>query len=436
MQLKQKVKCTIASMDYYTLQSQCLPLLCSSAELWRQAVAYIVEHMNMDELTQWDQALDEGQEATSVRPIGSTKEAACRLMRHAATAAVSDFGEPPEADTEIECAPPEDAFAEYSEDIFHHCFLAPVAAYSAASATHWPDEEDIRDVLPAEALSDDPTFNCFPRWDTLLAEKVSPGHWLAVQQELRTKDFVLNQLERQLGFEQGRDEWLMSEWHWREKRERHIINLTLQESSCEMVFEHVGQAVNMFMGEDQHVEDTYCKQGNNYWMSEAQSTHVLFNDIQQKSVQDSAGLTDYDREEYDAHMQPVLLDLLTNFNTRRSDAQRQQLSIVQQMQKHHKKVRKRLLASAIASLGDNNGSISSSDAPQEIMNENSIVFDEVAYPHPHEDDRTQQDELEGWSVEESSGDVTTRAPSVDEVLSECGLLERSHTASEGDSSAS
>lgn len=371
--LKQRLKSTIASMDGPTLHRRCLPLLRCDRDRFCQAVLQIVEDLNTDELRHWSEEF-----SMSLRSLRTERQAA-ETTPKLAVAAVSDFGEPPEAISEFEVAASVDVVEDYVEEVVLHQ-LIPLVAPSAQLAARRSGGETISDFPIPEAYSDDPTN--VPVWDVFLGSQpdadtddqsqnyVSAGQWLAVQQELRTKDFAIEQLQRQLGFEQSRDEWLMSEVHWREKRERHITSLAWRDACSAEVFNEVDQAVNTFMGEDRLVEDMYCLHGQDWWTSEAEAIHGLFSDITSRGLQDHTELTDIDRMEYNAYLKPMLEKFLKSFNTRRSDAEELQSSIVQEMKKHHTKVRNRLLATAMPF--EDSTSLSSNETLNDTISEDLV----------------------------------------------------------------
>jgi hypothetical protein len=220
------------------------------------------------------------------------------------------------------------------------------------------DDGVLSDFPSPEAFADDvaPTTTCVADHFAAMLESyygntdldfsVSQGLWLASQQELKVKDFMLAQLTRQLFFERGREDWLKSEQQWRETREQHFS--CFAQDGCTGVADHDAlQAANMqvttSMTEDQRLEECYNSNFCSFWTEEARSIDMLLNDIEQQSCKDHSEMTGSDKDEYDKHLLPIFSTLTENFKFRRQEANQLRREIVQDLHSHLDTVRKRHL---------------------------------------------------------------------------------------------
>lgn len=330
---KQVLRWAISKMNEVHLQYLSAMLVCSSGDLLRQAMMYAVDILSGEELLKWEEATDKAaaEEIPELRKndLGPAVTGNLPLL--------SDFPVPEEDPEEFGLAL-EDLLSQNDQDVVG---------------------TELSDFPAPEAHSSDPDgalftlWDCFPsQWvenqeygfDNCWPTEVSRGRWLAEQQELRTKDFMMSQLERQLEFERGRGDWLTSELTWRELREGRVTVLAQKQTTgLEKDVESDMLEVGQFLDEDLRLQHAFTSQTASFWSCEANSTKSLRCDLEQQVLKDRCLLDDTDRAEYDQHLITVFHGLRHSFESRRFEAREHQRIMSSALQMHHGKVRDRHL---------------------------------------------------------------------------------------------
>lgn len=179
----------------------------------------------------------------------------------------------------------------------------------------------------------------------------SKGQWLAMQQELRMKDFVVQQLERQLGFERGCDKWLATESTSMERRRE---QLGFCAAECEGAFDRSRQVLACMAAnseievESKRTEDTYVTRNEGWWHSEAEFVKALYQRVEVQSTADLSDMSERDRVAYHEYIQPLVQKLVTTFNTRRFQAEQFREQRLRALQQHHEDLLRRHMSSAMS----------------------------------------------------------------------------------------
>lgn len=148
----------------------------------------------------------------------------------------------------------------------------------------------------------------------------SQGQWLALQQELRMKDFVVRQLERQLGFERGVEELLVAQCDSRDRFCEEQVDFLAEKLQGE--FDSTGMsAVDAMDHTDKQIEDTFIQRNVCWWQSEAQSVRSMYENVESQSNADQAQLSDQDKTMYFVHLQRLVDTTVRAFNLRRMEAE-------------------------------------------------------------------------------------------------------------------
>jgi hypothetical protein len=311
---KQVLRWVISKMNEVHLQYLSKKLVCSSGDLLRQAMMYAVDILSGEELLKWEEATDK-----------AAAEEFPELRKNDLGPAVTG-NLPLLSDVPV----PEDVVGSELSD-----FTAPEAHSSDPDGALFT----LRDCFPSQWVENQEYGfdNCWPT-------EVSRGRWLAEQQELRTKDFVMSQLERQLEFERGRGDWLTSELTWRELREGRVTVLAQKQTTgLEKDVESDMLEVGQFLDEDLRLQDAFTSETASFWSCEANSTKSLRCDLEQQVLKDRCVLDDTDRAEYDQHLITVFHGLRHSFESRRFEAREHQRIVSSALQMHHGQVRSRHL---------------------------------------------------------------------------------------------
>jgi len=186
------------------------------------------------------------------------------------------------------------------------------------------------------------------------------------------KDFLNHQMVRQLGFERHRTAWLESERDWREDRERCVHGLVNKiQNDDEQIWtgqiptdeiwrgqiptdDHAEtvqngyKAINVFLGEDVDLETSYMRNSQAFWNVEANSVREQADSMTAQSEQDQIGLSANERRQYDVELQTVFRGLRAGFEEQRTDACQNEKQVVQDLSKHHDKVRWRHMQSMMS----------------------------------------------------------------------------------------
>lgn len=349
----------IERMDEVNLACLSSLLVVGSCELIRQAMLYAVGFLSVDELMKWEEianhehANTNSSAASRHHVSGATKTVKSPRARRALLPKLPDFAIPELSDFAV---PEEDT----DECGTAHGYEWVESALEFDSGTWEVQEFEIEIEAPPSCEPDachggfDVALD-FPIPKDLLPQltipaarqifglpQVSQGHWLAVTQELKMKEFAIRQMDRQLDFERRRADWLMSEIRWRERRECHISSFTQGGFVDELALENGLMAVNDSLGEDHRVQDSYASNSSSFWSVEASWMEALCSEIHMESIEDHS-LSESDRLEYYRHLTPAFRGLRKSFKSRRFQADQHQCEALQQIQKHHDKVRSRHL---------------------------------------------------------------------------------------------
>lgn len=327
--LRQRLLGSIATMDAQALHTQGNELFRGCPELFKMALLHAMGYAGGAELRRWEHVLgscsdgEKEQEDTSTHVVQTAT-----VVAHAV----------PVATVEVVASAVRHNARNRSRGGCVGKTAAGVASTSAAAAA-------------AAAV----------------ANSVSQGQWLALQQELRMKDFVVWQLERQLGFERGCDEWLVAEC-WREEQE--------DES-------------------DGNTPNSFASQSACWWRLEAQCVRSLYDRVDLQSTTDQSRLTVQDRADYFAHLQPLVDQVVRAFNVRRVEAERTTERRLRELKRHRDNVshRKDCGVVPVASC--------SGTAP----------FSDDGLPHEVGEDGEVGDDEEGW--EEQQLDESPETPAAE-----------------------
>lgn len=159
--------------------------------------------------------------------------------------------------------------------------------------------------------------------------------WLLLQHELRVKDFGIQQLERQLGFERKLDAWFMSELTRREMCEDRMSDIVARHCEQENRLWLEELAADALLGEDRRVEENLWSQGVSWWLCEAGSTQEMARGIEQQSFEDQARLDPRDRAEYRSEVSGIACKLVNSFRARRFSAEMLQSERVQRLRERN-----------------------------------------------------------------------------------------------------
>jgi len=153
------------------------------------------------------------------------------------------------------------------------------------------------------------------------------------------KDFVVQQLERQLGFERGCDKWLATESTSMERRREEQLGFCA--AACEGAFDLSRQVLagmaanNEIEVESKRTEDTYVTRNAGWWHSEAEFVKALYQRVEVQSTADLSDMSEQDRVAYHEYIQPLVRKLVTTFNTRRFQAEQFREQRLRALQQHH-----------------------------------------------------------------------------------------------------
>eukprot|EP00929_Paragymnodinium_shiwhaense_P070467 TRINITY_DN35685_c0_g1_i1.p1 TRINITY_DN35685_c0_g1~~TRINITY_DN35685_c0_g1_i1.p1 ORF type:complete len:472 (+),score=99.45 TRINITY_DN35685_c0_g1_i1:103-1518(+) len=175
---------------------------------------------------------------------------------------------------------------------------------------------------------------------------ISMGQWLALQQELRLKDFLIFQLERQLNFERGCDGWFESNSWVREQREEQLHTYTEGNSGGEDNADaqaRAGMAVDEYENEDERAEHLLRQRSAGWWDGEAETVRRQYEGMEHQCSMDQAKLGEDEREEYNWHMKYLVEEMVDSFKTRRETQERSQETRITTWRQHHDRVRQRHL---------------------------------------------------------------------------------------------
>jgi len=382
----------IAAMDAPALFTKAVQLLAGSIKLLRRTMSQLVDDLSDDELHRWKQALsgsdsgawgvvsplllsdfappeaDCNQEDQEVDPemlcptYGTEGDEAdsvpvCRFLSNrfdTSQVSISDFA-PPEADCDEEREddeyPDEDEAVDDSESSVADAWNWQLARLEAlAGSTLVTDSAAMAGHSPLLELSP-MGFEAPNAWIVRGVHPANVGdvsfaHRLAVEQVARMKDFAICQLERQLGFERNRDEWLTSLEVWREQCE-HVIGQLVCDMPCDLdppeAFHFADTTVRGFLCEDKRMEDEYASHSSRWWHVEAESVQCFCSDIEEQSTAQRACMSADDRSAYDACLWPSAQTFVSSFNIRRNKAAQSEVNRSQELQKYHYQVWQRLL---------------------------------------------------------------------------------------------
>lgn len=134
------------------------------------------------------------------------------------------------------------------------------------------------------------------------------------------KDFVVRQLERQLGFERGVEELLVAQCDSRDRFCQEQVDFLADKLHGE--FDSTGMsAVDAMDHTDQQIEASFIQRNVCWWQSEAQSVRSMYENVESQSNADQAQLSDQDRTMYFVHLQRLVDTTVRAFNLRRLEAE-------------------------------------------------------------------------------------------------------------------
>jgi len=165
------------------------------------------------------------------------------------------------------------------------------------------------------------------------------------------KDFVVKQLERQLGFERGVDELLVQESQSREHFCQEQVEL-LADALSENFGSASLSAVNAMGETDKLIENSFTSRNVGWWQSEAEYVKSLYENIESQSTEDQEMLPAQDRASYFLHMQHLVNNVVRAFNLRRHQAECQGQRRLDTMKKHNVHRIQRHLGSVMANPRD------------------------------------------------------------------------------------
>lgn len=338
---KVRLRVMIAGLDAGSLRSQGAKFFSESSELIRQALIFALDFVSADELVRWEQMLERSDKTSDIG--GQIKS--CTIE---ATFAACE--EPEQVAVPVRVVRP---LAVKAVDAVE---AAPVIVESEVRGREVIDSNDanLLDLWIQEDTFDPPDWSL----EHLSAEdiydvyewpagQVSRGTWLAAQQELRLKDFAMQQLERQLGFERGCYQWLESTLRTRECREEQVGYLAHDVMEDAEALHVAGIAVQKFRGEDRWTEDVLLSQNSVWWRTEAKTVETLQEGMQSQLFDDHAGLTTQDRQMYDAHVAPQIDRIVRDFECRRGKAEQWSQERVHDLHDHHSLVLQRHLSTLL-----------------------------------------------------------------------------------------
>lgn len=358
---RSKLSCDIATMTEFQIRGLSMSLARDRLDLLRHAMISGISHLSAHDLSCWEFFASGFKYDDSGYP---DLYADCHgYQRPCLRYLLSEFAVPEEEEEEtFDCLPPdiidqiESGLTQFVDDA-ELCDLSDYPSPEASSPEQWHIEIS---EYPSDARDSRDRDSWWCR--ASMASETSLGFSMATQQELKMKDFIIGQLRRQLGFERGRGEWLASEQHWRERRERHVKCFSSRSSNAfnSRRMQDVRSEVDRFMGEDHHVEESYRSNSSNFWLDEASSLDALFHDIEMQAAHMRSKMTEDEALEYEERLMAAFRQLKDDFNARRSEAARHQSEEMEVLHKYHDKVRKRHLFT-IAQIGQESSSDDSAD---------------------------------------------------------------------------
>lgn len=355
---RSKLSCDIAAMTEFQIRDLSLLLARDRLDLLRHVMICGISYLSPDELS----CLELFASGFKYDDFGHPDlYADCHgYQRPCPRYLLSEFAVPEEEN--LDCLPPdiidqiESGLTQFVHDA-ELCDLSDYPSPEASSSEQWHIEIS---EYPFDARNSRDRDSWWCR--ASMASETSRGFSMATQQEMKMKDFTIGQLTRQLGFERGRGEWLTTEQHWRERRERHVKCFSSRPGTAinSRRMQDVRTEVDRFMGEDHLVEESYRSNSSNFWLDEASSLDALFHDIEMQTAYLRSEMTEDEALEYEERLMAAFRHLKENFNARRSEAARHQSEEMQVLHKHHDKVRKRHLFT-IAQIGQESSSDDSGD---------------------------------------------------------------------------
>lgn len=148
------------------------------------------------------------------------------------------------------------------------------------------------------------------------------------------KEFVVKQLERQLGFERGVDEILAMECESRERFCQEQVEMLADTFSDHLTSASVS-AANAMGETDKLIEDSFTSRNVGWWQLEAQSVQSLYETVEGQSTEDQEMLTAQDRASYFMYMQHLVNNTVRSFNMRRRQAECQGKRRLQTLRRHN-----------------------------------------------------------------------------------------------------
>lgn len=422
---KDYLRGAIKSMNEVDLQCLSALIMCSTTQMLRKAMVFMVELLSREELQCWEEATTSRMDEppckqhrqscidSGSRVAGCSTSSSSQAQR--SQSLQSDFPSPEEQTKESELT------GVFKDDLYENESEADntsegsrgevhTSSINAASEPLGRPTSSSSQILSQNLLGDFPV----PEEDTVEAEQsgafendyyedqakakprqcaasvdldmhgllsqdadpaeevwesVTNGRWLALKQEMKMKDFRNDQMGRQIDFERHRTAWLESERSWREDRERRMDVLAyeaqpqhIDEPICTRTMrtdeiwrgqsptdnraesrEHGYQAIDVFFGEDVSLESSYMRNSQAFWDVEANSMRSHEDDMLAQSEQDQVYMSTAERQEYENSLDNAFETMRAGFEEQRTEAHKNANQVVQDLSKHHDKVRWRHL---------------------------------------------------------------------------------------------
>lgn len=415
--LKARIRNILRVLDSRSLSEQSMALLCGREDILRRVLLAAVDLLTPIELHLWEHVLCSG----------------CAGKPSATVEVIEDEEPPPaEADAEMPGFYEGEGDSQSCFGLSRHGAGTPVSSgVDSGIASHTSKRMmvvgSLRSSRSAARLASLRQAACAA--SSLGASFALRGHWLALQQELRMKDFVVQQLQRQLGFEQGCGRWLASERLIMEQRGEEQLHYLAVANGFHQGPILTDLGVEEIEADGRRTEDTYMRHSAGWWHSEAQSVETLSRMVEMQSTADQVRLGEEDRTAYRSYISPIVASLQQTFNTRRRDAERIRLERLRVLKQEHGELLQRHVRSAHAmhDVGSPGGRLSAThfglDSPPASSPSADWaveVQEELAVESDHSTD----------SESISQASLSTRTPAASELAAP-SILAWSEMASEG-----